>query len=102
MLQHVVTIQKKILAEDHPDRLVSQHALAQAYRANGQVKEAIELLQHVVTIQKTLAEDHPNRLASQYALAKACQDNGQVEEAVKLKQYITAIQNKKLAEDHPD
>jgi tetratricopeptide (TPR) repeat protein len=57
-------------AEDHPDRLGSQHTLAIAYRANGQVKEAVALLQQVVALRvRTLAEDHPDRLRSQHALA---------------------------------
>ena len=30
-----------MMAEDHPSRLASQHALARAYRANGQVDEAL-------------------------------------------------------------
>jgi hypothetical protein len=38
------------LAEDHPSRLASQHALAGAYQANGQVKDAVTLLQHVVKV----------------------------------------------------
>jgi hypothetical protein len=42
---------------------VSQHGLAEAYQANGQVKEAVKLLEHVVTIEAgVLAEDHPDRL----------------------------------------
>ena len=46
------------LAEDHPSRLASQHALAGAYKANGQIKEAIAL-EHVVEIQETTpARDH--------------------------------------------
>jgi hypothetical protein len=39
VLEHVVTIRKQTLAEDHPDRLTSQHALASAYQANGQVSQ---------------------------------------------------------------
>ena len=31
--------------EDDPSRLASQHALALAYRADGQVKEAVKLLE---------------------------------------------------------
>jgi hypothetical protein len=43
-----------------PDLLASQHALAGAYRANGQVKKAVELLEHVVAVEgQVLAEDHP-------------------------------------------
>ena len=61
--------------EDHPSRLASQHALTGAYRANGQVGEAVALLQHVVEIEgKTLAVDHPSRLAEEDWLAHMLRD----------------------------
>jgi Tetratricopeptide repeat len=66
----VVEIEEQTLSEDHPDRLASQHALAGAYQANGQIKEAVSLLKQVVEIrEQTLSEDHPSRLASQRELA---------------------------------
>src|SRR6266480_3266558 len=84
-------------------RLASQHALAGAYRANGQVKEAVSLLEQVVKIrEQTLAEDHPDRLASQHALAIAYGANGQVKEAVSLLEQVVKIREQTLAEDHPD
>ncbi|KAF2968835.1 hypothetical protein GQX73_g4720 [Xylaria multiplex] len=100
ILKHVLSTQETALAEDHPDRLASQHVLAIAYQSNGQVPEAVELLEHVVSIRKTLAEDHPSRLASQYALAAAYQANGQVPEAVELLEHVISIR-KTLAENHP-
>ena len=90
------------LAQDDAHRLSSQHHLAMAYQANGQVKEAVKLLEHVVTIRAVLAEDHPSRLASQQVLASAYQANGQVKEAVKLLERVVVIETKVLAEDHPD
>jgi len=36
--------------EEHPSRLASQHALAMAYKADGQVKKAVELLEHIVMV----------------------------------------------------
>ncbi|PVH94219.1 TPR repeat protein [Periconia macrospinosa] len=64
--------QREVLDKDDSDRLSSQHALARAYRANGQVKEAVKLLEGVVAIEaEVLAEDHPDRLASQHLLAMA-------------------------------
>ena len=70
----MVKVQETTLAENHPDRLASQHALAGAYEANGQVMEAVGLLEHVVKVRETtLAENHPSRLASQHALAGAYQ-----------------------------
>lgn len=54
------------LAEDHPSRLASQHALAVAYRANGQISEAVELLKPVVLIkQRKLHVNHRSRTVSE-------------------------------------
>jgi hypothetical protein len=55
LLEHVVSLDAKALAEDDPSRLDSQHELARAYRGDGQVKKAIELFEHVASVRKTLA-----------------------------------------------
>jgi tetratricopeptide (TPR) repeat protein len=79
LLEHVVAVREKTLAEEHPTRLASQHALLIAYRADRQVKKAVPLLEHVVAVyKKTLAEEHPDQLASQHALLMAYQADGQV------------------------
>ncbi|KAM5528212.1 phosphorylase superfamily protein [Fusarium oxysporum f. sp. phaseoli] len=102
ILGHVVAVEETTLAEDHPDRLASQHVLAMAYQANGQIKEAVKLLEHVVAVEETtLAEDHPSRLASQHELATAYRANGQIKEAVKLLEHVVAVEETTLAEDHP-
>lgn len=38
--------------KNHPDRLESGHVLAGVYEADGQVKEAVSLLEQVVKIQE--------------------------------------------------
>ncbi|KNG80416.1 kinesin light chain [Aspergillus nomiae NRRL 13137] len=64
-----------MLIKDYPDRLASQHELALAYQANGQIKEAVKLLEHVVAIQsEVLAEDHPDRLLSERTLVAFYKD----------------------------
>ncbi|OCK78264.1 hypothetical protein K432DRAFT_267909, partial [Lepidopterella palustris CBS 459.81] len=69
LLEHVVTVKSRALAEDHPSRLASQHELASAYQADGQIKKAVDPLEHVVTVElKTLRPDHPDRLISENAL----------------------------------
>ena len=84
-------------AEDHPSRLTSQHELAVAYQADGQVKKAVELLQYVVVVQeKTLAEDHPFQLTSQHVLAMAYQADGQLKKAVELLEHVVAVEEKTL------
>jgi hypothetical protein len=45
LLKQVVKIRATTLAKTHPDRLTSQYALALAYRDNGQVTKAIQLLE---------------------------------------------------------
>jgi tetratricopeptide (TPR) repeat protein len=90
------------LGEDNSDRLLSQHVLAMAYRADGQVQRAVELLEHIVeVVGKVLAEEHPSRLASQHALAMAYQAYGQVQKAVQLLEHVVAVREKVLAEEHP-
>jgi hypothetical protein len=55
----------KILPPYHLDRLTSQHKLAIACRANGQLQKAVEPLEGVVEVDtKSLAQDHPLRLVS--------------------------------------
>jgi hypothetical protein len=51
--------------ENHPDQLASQHALAIAYQADGQVQKAVKLLEHVVAVKgRFLRNNHPSRLRS--------------------------------------
>ena len=103
LLEQVVAIKERVMAEDHPSRLASQAVLASAYQANGQVKDAVRLLEQVVAIEgRVLAEDHLERLASQHNLARAYQANGQVKDAVRLLEQVVAIHKRVLAEDHPD
>ncbi|KAI3571423.1 hypothetical protein IWW34DRAFT_709803 [Fusarium oxysporum f. sp. albedinis] len=100
LLEHVVAVKETTLAENHPDRLASQHTLAMAYEANGQIKEAVELLEYVVAIgQTTLAENQPDQLASQHELATTYRSNGQIKEAVELLEHVVAIEAEILAED---
>ena len=103
VLEKISQIEAATLAKDHPDRLVSQHALAQAYKANGQIKDAVQLLEHVVKLREsTLTEDHPDRLSSQHGLARAYQANGQIKDAVQLLEHIVKVDETALNEDHPD
>ena len=101
VLRELVEDRGQRLSEDHPDRLNSEHDLACAYLANGQINEAVELLEHVVKVREKLAEDHPERLASQHELGSTYLANGQIEEAVELLEHIVKVQEK-LTEDHPN
>ncbi|RMZ91050.1 hypothetical protein DV736_g1719, partial [Chaetothyriales sp. CBS 134916] len=101
-LVQAVKIQQETLAKDHPARLMSQYELAQAYRANGQQKEAVSLLESIVkSMEQSLPKDHPDRLVSQHKLAQAYQANGQIKEAVSLLESVVEIQEQSLPDDHP-
>ena len=88
------------LPEDDPNRLVSEHELACAYLANGQIGEAVSLLEHVVKFREELAENDPDRLTSQHEFARAYLENGQLDKAIDLLKYVNKIQEQ-LAENHP-
>ena len=52
-----------------------------AYQANKQIDKAIELLEHVVKIEREkLAEDDPSRLLTERALAEAYEKKAQNED----------------------
>jgi tetratricopeptide (TPR) repeat protein len=91
------------LDEDDPDRLSSEHELGVSYWANGQIEDAVRLLEHVVKVRDdTLAETHPRRLQSQHQLSVSYWANGQIEDAVRLLEHVVKVQDTTLAETHPD
>ena len=94
--------QRHSLDKSSLGRLTSQHNLARAYQANGQIKEAVKLLEAVVAIRtEVLAEDHPSRLASQHELARAYEANGQTKDAVNLLGYVVLLKKRAYKFDHP-
>ncbi|KAK1623460.1 hypothetical protein BDP81DRAFT_331962, partial [Colletotrichum phormii] len=82
-------------------RLASQHELACAYQADGRVKDAIKLLEHVVEVEKTtLDKGHPDRLTSQHELARAYQADWRVKDAIKLLEHVVEVRKTTLNEEH--
>ncbi|KAJ6113349.1 hypothetical protein N7523_006666 [Penicillium sp. IBT 18751x] len=80
-----------------------QHELARAHLFNGQIKQAVELLEHVVAVEgETLGEDDPSRLASQHELAEAYKSNGKIERAVNLLEYVVAVEGGTLGDENPN
>ena len=68
----MVRVKERTLAEEHPDRLESQYALAKAYQADGQINKAVNMLKHVAEVkERTRPRKHPHRLESQHLLAIA-------------------------------
>lgn len=91
------------LAEGDSNLLFAKHLLARSYAANGQLQEAMTLLEYVVTIKKkTLPENHVNQLYSQHELASMYRINGRIEEARVLFEHVVAIRKKTQSENHPD
>ena len=89
MLEHVVQTKKKHLAEDNPSRLNSEHTLAFAYGTDGQIEQAIQLLEHVVEVEQNLkAKD---RIISLQALVDAYWGGEQNDKAKKLQEQLTAL-----------
>lgn len=101
ILESVVEIQSATLDREDAARLSSQHELASAYLSNGQIEEAIELLENVIAIRRVLAENDNSRLASQHVLAVAYRKKGLIKEAVELLEHVVAAAQAGLAENDP-
>ena len=84
-------------------RLASpQHVLAMTYQADGQIKKAVELMEHVVSGKgQILAEEHPSRMASQHVLAMTYRADGQIKKAVELMEHVVAVKSVVFRKDHP-
>ncbi|KAH6847075.1 kinase subdomain-containing protein [Chaetomium sp. MPI-CAGE-AT-0009] len=69
--------------------------------AEGRCREAVEVLEQVVAVNKTtLAETHPDLLDSQHVLAEAYYRDGRVKEAISLMELVVPIRKTTLAETH--
>ncbi|KAF4772744.1 putative phosphorylase superfamily protein [Colletotrichum scovillei] len=76
---------------------------ASAYRGDGRVKDAIDLLENVVEVRKTtLDEGHPRRLATEGELAEVYRVDGRVNEAIELLEHVVKVRKTTLDEGHPD
>jgi len=74
------------------------YLLGCAYRDNGQIPEAINILKRTAESQ----EDHPFRLASQYGLGSAYLTDGQITQSIEILEHVVKVWEEKLREDHPD
>jgi tetratricopeptide (TPR) repeat protein len=101
LLERVVQEQTYVESkESQHAKLRSQHGLGAAYIGNGQMKEAIALLERVVTsYEAMLDETHDDRLTSQYDLARAYKENGQLEQALGLIQHVVSVQETTLSKN---
>ncbi|KFY74489.1 hypothetical protein V499_05485 [Pseudogymnoascus sp. VKM F-103] len=79
------------LPHSHYKRLISQHNVANAYHASGEVEKAIEIFEQVVEAQEDLHITNGRRLMSQHELARAYVANGQVDKAIELLEQVVEI-----------
>jgi hypothetical protein len=94
-------LHKGVLPVGHPIRLESQLQLADALSADGQVEEAIKLLEYATKIrEEALPIANFKRLELQEQLAGEYLDNGQVEKATELLEHVVKIQEEALPIAH--
>lgn len=91
------------------DPLVPRHPWLSLYdlkarnlRNRDYTKDAIYILEHIRTIEKTLPEDHPHRLHTLHTLAMTYKRDGRTGTAIRLLQEVVRIRKKSLEEEHPD
>ena len=102
VFREVLDSQAESLAEDHPFRLASQHNLAEAYLHNGQIDEAVELLERISQFKKKQSAMYEaSLLDAQHVLALAYLSNSQVDKSIKLLEHVIEVWKTTVREDHP-
>jgi tetratricopeptide (TPR) repeat protein len=93
----------RMLGDSHPDTLEARNGLATAYRAAGQIAEALALHERTLADRiRVLGADHPDTLASRNNVAKAYEAAGRTAEAIPLYERTLADRVRVLGEDHED
>jgi len=78
-----------------------RHMLALLCLRNGDVSQAVLMLEDVVKLRANLDENHVSRLASQHELASAYLNDGRISQAIELHEHIVQVESTKLVVDHP-
>jgi tetratricopeptide (TPR) repeat protein len=95
LLEHVTEAEKTLLAEAHPERLISLYNLAFAYNDNGQFNKAVPLLEVVIELYQTKlpGQIHSAWLAlAQYELARASNAVGRTDKGIGLLEDVVKEQ----------
>lgn len=101
LFKNVVAQQKKTLPDDDASLIDSQHLLALAYSESGYVKDAINLMEHVVKVRESYADDNVYRLLSQHELGNMYALDERAGDGIAMLEKVIAIQSKSLPKDDP-
>ncbi|KAK5710586.1 hypothetical protein LTR15_012915 [Elasticomyces elasticus] len=80
--------------------LWSEHHLAGAYLRYGQTKQAIELYERILRLQRDLLDHDDFGLISRHDLAHAYIENREVKKAIGLLEYVVDVRKRILEENH--
>ncbi|MGW7406651.1 FxSxx-COOH system tetratricopeptide repeat protein [Streptomyces sp. NPDC054833] len=95
-------IHERLLGKTHHATLNSRNSLANALRAAGDFKRAVELLEsNLADTERIVGPDHPDTLASRNNLASAYQDAGDLKRAIPLFESALADNERIFGPAHP-
>ena len=102
LLQHALTMRKKLLGQEHPDVARVLSLLGHISYGLGQYSEVTLLYQRALTIyEKAHGPEHSDTLRLHYDLARLHRRLGNYTEAAMLYQKTLALQEKVLGPEHP-
>jgi tetratricopeptide (TPR) repeat protein len=102
-LERAADSDMRILGPDHPDTLFARNNLATAYRAAGDLAQAIALYEETLTnITRVQGPNHPDTLIARDKLATAYKEAGDLTRAIGLYEQILVDATRVLGPDHPD
>ncbi|XXG98067.1 hypothetical protein Hte_004385 [Hypoxylon texense] len=102
-LENTCTWKREHAYQDTRHQLRLEHWLASAYLKIGRTREAIRVLEYVLSAQKgTLAEEDHSWIISEHQLARAYLESKRIEDATKLLEHVVAVRKRRLTERDRD
>ena len=103
LLERVLEVREKTLAQEDPLVADALHTLASIYRSKGDNARAEPLFRRALAIrEKVLGEEHPDAAASLNSLAVLYRQTGDYDKAEPLFRRALVIREKVLGAEHPD
>ena len=100
--ESVLDIERRVLGPEHPDTLLTMHALAKSLAKLGKAEQSHSLFEQTLEIQcRVMGPEHPHTLSTSFDLAIGLWNQGKHAEALARLVRVVDADRRVLGPDHP-